>query len=342
MEQNKVIFPCSHWGSNIGNAFFHFGNRYLLEEVSSLKIEYADLRSEKAFMQTSKQMKFDSMYHQNVEGAEYLLLDGPMFDENFDHLFGGMLKRASDAGVKIILMSAGGINYNKEEEYHCKKVLEKYKPYIFTSRDRDTYETYKDFAEKSYDGLCGAWFCPDFYEGFSTPSFNNYMSVCFDHAIEPEISLGQFDINKPETWSEVGVSKVNHRKIDKLLRLMKRGGYMESIDGMDVIRPTHQVLHRANWRLFFKENTFASQTPWGYLNIYKNTNLTVTDRLHAAVATLAFGNPARLIIKSNRAKLLNRVNAEGVGDKVIKLDMDYLSGEKAAYKEWLRAAINVE
>lgn len=129
-----------------------------------------------------------------------------------------------------------------------------------------------------------------------------------------------------------------HSKIQKVLRLTQRNLHCEN-DGFEIIRPCHQVLNRQNWRLFFKPNSFCSQTPFGYLNIYKNTNLTITDRLHASVATMAYGNPARLFLKSNRAFLLDRVGAADVSNRVFQLDMDYLSEEKAKYLAWMSAAL---
>lgn len=333
----SIVFPSSHWGSNIGNAFFHLGNAYLLEKaISNAEIIPFDLRSEKAFMPTKKQFQYDSRYYLNIEGADYVLLDGPLFDKNFGYLFEDLLKRAKESNTKVLLMSTGGINYDKEELKHCKEVLERYPPFILTTRDRETYKEYSDYAEHSYDGLCGAWFCKDYFKGMDTPRLNKYIALCFDNAIEPMVDMDQCDLSNEESWIKVNIGKVEHRQIDKILRLLKRGGYPTAISGYDVIRPSHQVLHRANWRLYFKENSFFSQTPWGYLNIYRNSSLTITDRLHAAVATLSYGNPARLIIKSKRANLLSRVNASDICNKISKIDMSYLQNEKDNYLLWLK------
>jgi hypothetical protein len=331
-----IIFPSSHWGSNIGNAFFHLGNKHIIEKAClDANLIQFDLRSEKAFMQSKKEFSLDSKYYENIEGADYLLLDGPMFDVNFRHLFGPILKRAKVAGVKVILMSTGGIEYSAEEIDHCRKVLSEYKPFILTTRDRETYQAYGDLAENSYDGICGAWFCPDFFPGIITPKLTKYITLCFDHAHEPLISMSSYVQEDKSTWSSVDVAGVKHSKLTKITRLCKRGGYPKEISGYEVIRPSHQVLHRPNWRLFFKENTFVSQTPYGYLNLYRNTSLTITDRLHAAVATLAYGNPARLYIKSKRPHLLNRIGAEESMSGVFSLDPQALAVEKNAYIEWM-------
>lgn len=335
---SNALFPSSHWGSNIGNVFFYLGTEYILRKAAGVSVVQADLPPAKAFGLSPDQVENDIGYGYRLGKFDYLVLDGPMFDLSFERLFGPYLKRAKELGVRVILMSAGGITYAADEVAHCREVLKKYPPYIFTTRDRQTYQNYGDLCERSYDAICSAWFVADAYPGYPIPDEKEYVTVCFDHAREPEIVLPSSSKLHEGDYSGVIISDVKHSKVTKVSRLSQRG-FPAEISGFEVIRPCHQVLNRQNWRLFYKKNSFCSQTPFGYLNLYRNTQLTITDRLHASVATLAYGNPARLFIKSKRTHLLDRVGAGAVGTGVFKMDLDYLSREKSAYLDWMAKAL---
>jgi hypothetical protein len=338
MKELNAIYPSSHWGSNIGNVFFHLGGIHLLHSAKkNLIIHQADLHSEKAFFPNKAQIRNDSKYGNFLGAADILVLDGPMFDENFSTLFEPMLKNAKKLKLKTFLISTGGITYSKKEIAHCREILKKYPPYVLTTRDSDTYDNYKDLAENSYNGICTAWFCPDYYPGYNTPLIEKYISLTFDHTCEPSISNILDNLTDPKKWGDIDISPVKHSKMQKLLRLTQRD-FPNKIEAYETFRPTHQVLHRANWRLYFKKKIFLSQTPYGYL--YRNTSLTVTDRLHACVATLAYGNPARLFIKSKRARLLNRMNIADVTNKISTIDKDLLKKEKTDFISWMKMVMD--
>lgn len=335
---SNAIFPSSHWGSNIGNVFFYLGTEHILRTAGGVNVVQADLPPAKAFGLSPEQVENDIGYGYRIGKFDYLVLDGPMFDTSFERLFGPYLKRAKELDVRVILMSTGGIAYTPDEIAHCREVLKKYPPYILTTRDRQTFQNYGDLCDRSYDAICSAWFVPDAYPGYSIPDERPYVTVCFDHAREPEITLPSLEKMRAKEFSDVSIEDVTHSKLTKVSRLSQRG-FCGEIGPFEVIRPCHQVLNRQNWRLFFKKNAFCSQTPFGYLNLYRNTELTVTDRLHASVATLAYGNPARLFIKSKRTHLLDRVNAGAVGREVFTMDLTYLETEKKAYLDWMTVAL---
>ncbi|MBW8308236.1 MAG: polysaccharide pyruvyl transferase family protein, partial [Candidatus Paracaedibacteraceae bacterium] len=259
-----------------------------------------------------------------------------MFDIRFGELFGPLLETAQNLGIKTLLLSTGGINYSPSEISHCREVLKKYPPYILTTRDAETYNNYNDLCERSYNAICSAWFVPEAYPGYHIPDERPYITSCFDHTREPQFSLA---FHTTQESPEFSTTRVTHSKLTKITRLLQRN-LNDDINGIQIIRPCHQVLNRQNWRLFFKPNSYCSQLPHGYLNLYRNTKLTITDRLHASVATLAYGNPARLFIKSNRTLLLDRVNAQHVGKKIFKMDIDALSNEKEEYQNWLTKALH--
>ena len=344
MKKMKIVYPSSDWASNLGNPFFNLGFEYVLKEAAKLagkevEILFTASNPEKSFKTKGrfKENTFNSAKY--FSGANILVLAGPLFDISFARLFEETLKSAKEQGIKVFIISAGGIKYDSEEIQHCRQVLQKYPPYVLSTRDRDTYGNYHDLAEHSLDGICGAWFAPDYYSGYDTEDLGKYVTFTFDHAREPKVELNGF-VKNQNKLNEIEVSDLSHSKKAKVMRLLQRG-LPKSINKFTIVRPNHCVLNRPNWRLFFKPNSFISQTPYGLLNLYRNTDLTLTDRLHASVATLAYGNPAFLVIKSKRIKLLDRINgASEVIKRPTKLDMNYLNNEKKKVVDWFVEIFN--
>ena len=338
MKPIKIVYPSSDWASNLGNPFFNLGMEYVLKTSAIRAKKDIDLlftasNPEKSFKTKGKYKNNTFNYAKYYQGADILVLAGPLFDLSFGTLFEEILANAKKNNTKVFIVSAGGITYSKEEVEHCRMILKKYPPYALTTRDSDTYNNYHDLAENSLDAICGAWFVPDYYSGYDTEDIGKYVTMTFDHTLEPKLGLTEFDGNK-ETLKNISLSPSSHSFSKKIIRLTQRRLPLE-INGYKVIRPNHCTLNRPNWRLFFKPNSFITQTPYGLLNIYRNTSLTVTDRLHASVATLAYGNPAKLIIKSKRIKLLERIpGATEIFDKPSTIDIDWLNKEKQMVVDW--------
>jgi len=68
------------------------------------------------------------------------------------------------------------------------------------------------------------------------------------------------------------------------------------------------------------QNTLISDIPEDYLNIYANADAVYSDRIHACIASLGFGNYARLYSSTPRYNLFEKVGAEGIRKKIVKID----------------------
>jgi hypothetical protein len=66
------------------------------------------------------------------------------------------------------------------------------------------------------------------------------------------------------------------------------------------------------------------------LNLYRNTTLAISDRLHGVIPTLAYGNPARLVSDSPRTHLFSRIGLTDVTNQVVTADLDLIEEEKTA------------
>ena len=85
-------------------------------------------------------------------------------------------------------------------------------------------------------------------------------------------------------------------------------------------------------------NLFDVSTTMGLLLI----TFTLSDRVHACAVTLAFGHSAMLFAKTNRHGLLERAGAEGISERLVKLDMNKLDMEKQIQIQWLTQIFNRE
>lgn len=93
-------------------------------------------------------------------------------------------------------------------------------------------------------------------------------------------------------------------------------------------------------KIYAYKNSFCADIPYGYINLYANSQLTLSDRVHSCAVTLAYGHSAMLFVKTNRVGLLERVGAGEITKKPVKLDMEILDAEKEKMTEWLKAVLS--
>jgi hypothetical protein len=98
--------------------------------------------------------------------------------------------------------------------------------------------------------------------------------------------------------------------------------------------------HRTNPHLSFitfrRPNSVASDEPYTYLGMYRAADLTVTDRVHAAAATLAAGGQAVIRTETPRARLLDRVADATATDagrlyRISHDELDHMKDEQVSF-----------
>ena len=80
-------------------------------------------------------------------------------------------------------------------------------------------------------------------------------------------------------------------------------------------------------------------TPPGFLIAYANSLLTLSNRVHANVATLSYGNKAMYFSDSKRAKLLDRVGLNEIYNKPMSLSKEVLDNELNSLKTFIKNSI---
>lgn len=326
----RILYPNSNTSSNIGNAFFYEGVKYALSRIaphtSIVNAPYPALMPH----------RLRGVHARNaidvlplVSNYDMLLLSGPVLDTNFERNFGPALRSARANGKKIVFLSAGGMTYSDEELAQVRAILEDVRPDVFVSRDRIAYGHYAQYAARSYDGICFAFFCRDYFDGLAPTGGSPYFTMCFDFQAEPRLSslTGEVGASVDAAHSVVG----SHS--GKLAYVLDRSRVTHA-NGRRVMRACHRPMRRS-WAAFHRANTICDFNFETYLGLYKHTDFTVTDRLHAAVVTLSFGKPAALMLRSSRSALLDRVGASNVIGQMGLLDLERLAEEKRSMLAWL-------
>jgi hypothetical protein len=265
------------------------------------------------------------------------------------------------AGVKTILLGVGYYDYSDEERQICRKLLQKYPPHVLVSRDHRTYEDLKDVAAYAYDGLDNAYFLPDVYHPIPA-DLPPYIILNFDKTPEPHIRIlsSSEETIADNTPHKPHISRFSFQgrnwevqfpstrfAISRTRRLSKAYGFISAPFGLHgtkhsqvgdwmLVRTDHQFNPINLRRIFRGPNAYSGDLPYVYLDLYARTTMTLSDRIHAVLATLVYGNPAMLFSKSGRALILERVGAGDVTQKPITLDLALVQEEKERELEFLK------
>lgn len=352
----RVAIVYGFWGQNIGNAFFNIGGRWIAEQIFPGQVaEILDQPGYRTFNRKSKGNPPGDFGLLAKLDVEYLILQGPMLTLSFRTLWEPTFKALKARGTKIILLSAAFFRYTEDEIAAVKSFLKEYPPCLISTRDGDSYQIIKDLAPHTYSGIDSAFFAPLAYNPvrFATAP---YLCLNFDQYPEPDFTVQTLSQQAPESFEksfEV-LGKRWFAKQPKLINRLAGAGQWQcyvaamldfrnlptQIGGLEVIRTDHRFNPHITWKVYQHPNAVASDEPFTYFSLYAGAQLTLSDRVHACVATLAFGNPAMLYHPTPRARLFARVGLTEIRDRPCVLDQQYLNGERDAEVAFLKGAIS--
>ena len=99
---------------------------------------------------------------------------------------------------------------------------------------------------------------------------------------------------------------------------------------------THHAQVGLQYNTFDQGRLFVSEMAEDYLHLYANCDTVFTDRVHACVAALAFGNRARLIDKTPRAYLFERVDCGNVRQEIVQASLELVEQRKQEHTAHLQ------
>jgi hypothetical protein len=118
--------------------------------------------------------------------------------------------------------------------------------------------------------------------------------------------------------------------------LLFSGEQSTSLGKYNIIRTDHRYVPIIKQRTFRYPNVMVNDTPFPYFEIYGNAKLILSNRIHACVIGLAYGNPVMIFSETPRLRLIERLGIEGIKDHPIFLDLNYLKSEKQEMYSFLK------
>lgn len=349
------------WSPNIGNGFFNLGTMHVLRQaMPEAKIVFAsDQPAYWNFVRHTTPK--NSLKTMDYIEADYLVLHGSVLTSRFPTMWSESLSRLRERETKLVFISSGLFDYSEEEIAICRAYLKKYPPYLLVARDQVTYENFHDLAEYSYSGIDSAFFVPDVYQPLKL-DLPPYLVLNFDKYTEPRLSIDKN--SKPSDLIYEGPELRQSRKFEFAgdvwqahfptiryhlsRRLQKFYPYIAGplrlhgtgpthVNGYMIVRTDHQINPMLVSKVFSGPNTFASDIPETYLSLYAQAAGVFSDRIHACVVTLAYGNHAMLFSQSGRARVLERIGAHEISKKPTKISQEYLAEEKKAMLDFIKS-----
>jgi hypothetical protein len=350
MSAPTLAYVGGYWSTNIGNSFFQLGAEYVLRR-SFPHAKVVLVSDQPGYYNVDRGNPGNAFIPVEHLSIDYLAILGPFLRPEYRRIWGETVERLSSRGVRIMILSAGMMDYSESLVEESREWLARIEPYVLTSRDEETYHNFADLAEYAFNGIDAAFFVSDFYRPLPL-DLEEYIVLNFDKTPEPCISFQGEACHQTE---EEGVfeyaSKVwrfrqpaimtwlarQSRLLSFAVPLFRRtGSYPSRLAGKRIIRTDHRFNPLLLRKAYKGPNSFVSDLPWPYLDIYSQASCVFSCRVHACVAALAYGNPAMLFYKTPRSRLLQRVGADTITQRPCTVPSERLEEEKQALIDFLK------
>lgn len=350
----KVAYCTGFWCTNIGNAFFSMGVEYALKRI--LGEENVTVVSDYQTFTTGYGKRLypdkNQLEYLSKMDVDYVVLAGPVLSKYFLMLWKDILIEFEKRGVRVVILSAGMMKMTEDSINECQAFFEKHPLYVLSSRDHKTFENFGKYAEHAYDGICFSFYTPDYYH--PAPITEKFITMNFDKIQEPKVwsdkeknsDSFEFDGLQWHIKHEGFLTKMamkTDRFSDAFIyatSIFPQKKRADKIGEYTVFRTDHRFHPHYRKKIYGQSNAFCADLPYGYLELYANSALTLSDRVHACAVTMAYGHPAMLFSETNRVGLLDRVGANEISEHPVMLKMKWLNEEKQKQFDWLKRVIS--
>ena len=343
----RIGILTGYWSTNIGNAFFQLGAKYVLDRIFPNDLVFP-IGDQAGYAFPRHGTPANSLDVVASLDLDYVVILGPFIRPEFDALLLPTLQALAKRGTKFIMLGIGMMQYDAGTVSAVKGQLRDLPISAFVTRDRQTFDAFSDLSCPTFDAVDIAFFIADTWPSEVRPTLDPYVVLNFDQLPEPAfvttnsstgIQLGnkRYELQMSSwrrTLSEKGVL------FNLLERMFVPRRPVTRIGEYTVVRTDHRYNPVIRRKIYNAPSTYSGDVPYSYLALYNGCSATFSNRVHACVATLAFGNPAMLISKTPRAFLLDRAGATTIKEQLTKLDMVALAEEKRRYIEFLGNALS--
>ena len=349
----KLAYCTGFWCTNIGNAFFSLGVEHVLKQIVGAEnvTVVSDYQTYTTGLGKRLYPDRNQLNYISRLDVDYVVLAGPVLSKYFLMLWKDILVDLEKRGVRVVLLSAGIMKMPEDSLKECQAFFEQHPPFILCSRDHKTYEAFGKYADHAYDGICFAFYTPDYFH--PAPITDKFVTMNFDKIPEPKVWADgvsgsdsfEFDGLQWHVQHEGLLTKTamkTDRFSDALIyaaSIFPQKKREDRIGDYLVFRTDHRFHPHYRQKIYGQGNSFCADLPYGYLELYANSALTLSDRVHACAVTMAYGHPAMLFSKTNRVGLLERVGAGEISEHPVTLDLKRLEEEKQNQFEWLKTVL---
>jgi len=306
----KILLINGCWTPNIGNAFVNFGLEGLLGSIfPNAEIVYSANINNRWFFANATA---DRQYYNNafditkhLTGIDLVAWGGMMLTKEFVDVVGDTFHSLSSANKPLVFLGAGGDTYDSEEVSVVVDYLKTLKNVRITTRDSQIYSLYKDTEVAQL--FSEAIDCAFFLPEFISP---------------PTMTIESFDI---ECFDRIPTPVIDHQ-------------------GKKVIFTHHDHNGVPYEKYVSHPDTLVSELPYDYLTLYSNASAVYSERFHACIAALAYGNSAQLFSKTPRKALFEKVfeqpeMAQELGQHPMALNKSFFNQVKQSVIESTRNII---
>ena len=189
MHNIRVAYCTGFWCTNIGNGFFSLGVEFVLKNI--LGAENVTVVSDYQTYTTSYGKRLyphkNQLEYIAKLDVDYIVLAGPVISKYFLPLWKEILLELKERGVGYMILSAGTMKLDDIARCEVEEFFKECPPYIFSSREHETYEAFGRYATNAYDGICFSFFTSDYYSPCKINFGKPYWISNFDKIIEPQI-----------------------------------------------------------------------------------------------------------------------------------------------------------
>ena len=245
---------------------------------------YADKLHDKTYKAISA---VDVLSVPKIMRFDYLVIPGCVLTVPFFTIYGTLLKEKVEQGCKLIFLGVSGNFYTDYEVDIVSKHLNELKPLAIVTRDSVAFEKYSMYAPYAYNGIDNVFFV-------------NLLEI-------PKIQT------MPEEYVVINVEEPKHKYIKSDIEKKLKA------ENKNIIYTNHKPYPYAKISKLVKQGIIVSDYPLDYLVLYKNSSAVYSDRVHACIPTLSFGNVATLYSDSPRKELFRNVGIETVDEKPMQI-----------------------
>lgn len=352
--KTKILYYGSCWPTNIGNAFVNLGAIQSLRAAAgkrSLVMHYGGMSS---YLFCIHNRSENNLNIGKMTEFDYVVMGGMTQCVEHLHAAEPIVTDFLNRGAKIVIAGGGAQNYDDVEVEAVRTWMSRLPIYAFISRDTYSFEKYGDLATHSFDGIDSAFFvadddltpiplCLPEFDVLAFDKMEEPRLINADESLQIELPSNAYDPPRPR-----GFKKCVREMVEKLLRrdsTVARDNLVPSpidVGGRLVLRTHHSPWPTLSERTHFERpNTLISDLPSDYLSLYAQAHTVYSDRVHACIAALAYGNRAMLFgRKVPRLGIFERVGAGKILERVVRLDRENLYSEKRRQIEFLASVLD--